>query len=202
MWPVSKSNSVQVSIKIKNKRGIRDEEPWTIPMGSTAKEMVQRRRKNGEGQSAPQKEESTYWHDRAKEETMNVYGIGTSTQVTVETEKKSMGIDDFLKIMTAQMKNLDPMGGSSADSSQYLAQMAQFTMLEQLNNVMDSLEGISTLTQQQISFSLVGKTVSVDDGLESVTGVVEKIRYREGIIYPVVNGKEYPMGMVKEVGGE
>ena len=49
---------------------------------------------------------------------MNIYGIGTSTQVKVETEKKSMGIDDFLKIMTAQMKNLDPMGGSSEDSSQ------------------------------------------------------------------------------------
>lgn len=133
---------------------------------------------------------------------MNVIGIGTSTQVTVETEKKSMGVDDFLKIMTAQMKNLDPMGGNSNDSSQYLAQMAQFTMLEQLNNVKDSLEGISTLAQQQISFSLVGKTVSVDDGLKSVTGVVEKIRYREGNIYPVVNGEEYPMGMVKEVGGE
>jgi flagellar basal-body rod modification protein FlgD len=118
----------------------------------------------------------------------------------VEPEKKSMGIDDFLKIMTAQMKNLDPMGGSSEDSSQYLAQMAQFTMLEQLNNVKDSLEGISILTQQQISFSLVGKTVSVDDGLKSITGVVEKIRYREGNIYPVINGEEYPMGMVKEVG--
>lgn len=133
---------------------------------------------------------------------MNVNGIGTNTQVMVETEKKSMGIDDFLKIMTAQMKNLDPMGGNSNDSSQYLAQMAQFTMLEQLNNVKDSLEGISILTQQQISFSLVGKTVSVDDGVKSVTGVVEKIRYREGYIYPVVNGEEYPMGMVKEVGGE
>jgi flagellar basal-body rod modification protein FlgD len=133
---------------------------------------------------------------------MNIYGIGASTQVKVETEKKSMGIDDFLKIMTAQMKNLDPMGGSSEDSSQYLAQMAQFTMLEQLNNVKDSLEGISILTQQQISFSLVGKTVSVDDGLKSITGVVEKIRYREGNIYPVINGEEYSMGMVKEVGEE
>lgn len=133
---------------------------------------------------------------------MNIYGIGTNTLMQVEPEKKSMGIDDFLKIMTAQMKNLDPMGGSSEDSSQYLAQMAQFTMLEQLNNVKDSLEGISILTQQQISFSLVGKTVSVDDGLKSITGVVEKIRYREGNIYPVINGEEYPMGMVKEVGEE
>lgn len=131
---------------------------------------------------------------------MNIYGIGTNTLMQVEPEKKSMGIDDFLKIMTAQMKNLDPMGESSEDSSQYLAQMAQFTMLEQLNNVKDSLEGISILTQQQISFSLVGKTVSVDDGLKSITGVVEKIRYREGNIYPVINGEEYPMGMVKEVG--
>ncbi|MGB4589252.1 MAG: flagellar hook capping FlgD N-terminal domain-containing protein [Clostridiaceae bacterium] len=133
---------------------------------------------------------------------MNINGIGTNAAVQVQTEKKSMGIDDFLKIMTAQMKNLDPMGGSSEDSSQYLAQMAQFTMLEQLNNVKDSLEGISILTQQQISFSLVGKTVTVDDGLNSITGVVEKIRYREGNIYPVINGEEYPMGMVKEVGEE
>ncbi|MBF7096318.1 flagellar hook assembly protein FlgD [Alkalibacter mobilis] len=134
---------------------------------------------------------------------MEVYGIGN--QMTPQEGLKSndsMDVQDFLKIMTAQLKNLDPMGESGADSSSYMTQMAQFTILEQLEGLTESLDNISTLTHQQLSFSLVGKTVKVNDVDETVTGEVEKIRFREGVVYPVVNGKEYSMGMISEVGEE
>ena len=137
---------------------------------------------------------------------MRVNGIGmpTTTSVTDSNQKPNdfMGVNDFLKIMTAQLQNLDPMGGNSADTGEYISQMAQFTMLEQLSTLAKSMESMTTLSQQQISFSLVGKNVSVFDGENSFSGVVEKVRYREGQAYPVINGMEYAMGMVHEVGGE
>jgi flagellar basal-body rod modification protein FlgD len=91
---------------------------------------------------------------------MSVYGIGsvTTAQTQTTTDKGSLNVDDFLKLMTAQLQNLDPMGENSTDSSKYITQMSQFTMLEQLGNVSESLNNLSVLSQQQISFSMVGKT--------------------------------------------
>ena len=137
---------------------------------------------------------------------MKINGIGMpnealSTQSAAKTND-AMGVDDFLKIMTAQLQNLDPMGGNSSDTGEYISQMAQFTMLEQLSTLATSLESMTTLSQQQLSFSLVGKKVSVFNGESSIEGVVDKIRYREGLAYPVINDVEYAMYMVQEVGGE
>ena len=137
---------------------------------------------------------------------MRINGIGIpNAAMNTENAAKAndaMGVDDFLKIMTAQLQNLDPMGENSADSSDYISQMAQFTMLEQMNNLASSLQNLSVLSQQQLSFSLVGKTTTLFDGEREITGVVEKVRYRDGYAYPVIDGKEYSMGMVIEVGEE
>jgi flagellar basal-body rod modification protein FlgD len=135
---------------------------------------------------------------------MSVYGIGTVTTTQTQTtkDKGSLNVDDFLKLMTAQLQNLDPMGENSTDSSEYISQMSQFTMLEQLGNVTESLNNLSVLSQQQISFSMVGKTATVNDGTNEIQGTVEKVRYRDGYAYPVINGTEYPMNMVSEIGGE
>jgi flagellar basal-body rod modification protein FlgD len=135
---------------------------------------------------------------------MSVYGIGsvTTAQTQTTTDKGSLNVDDFLKLMTAQLQNLDPMGENSTDSSKYITQMSQFTMLEQLGNVSESLNNLSVLSQQQISFSMVGKTATVNDGENDIKGLVEKVRYRNGYAYPVINGTEYPMSMVSEIGEE
>ena len=137
---------------------------------------------------------------------MRINGIGVqSTNVYGQEEVKSndtLDVNDFLKILTAQLKHMDPLGGNSSDPTEYINQMTQFTMLEQVNNLVSSIGTMTMLSQQQMSFSLVGKEVSIFDGEERFTGIVEKVRYREGVAYPVVNGKEYPMGFIEEIGGK
>ncbi len=137
---------------------------------------------------------------------MKIQGIGSTyaAQNQLDTAKSSqMGIDDFLKIMTAQLQNQDPMGGSK-DPGEYISQMAQFTMLEQLSALTDGINQISMLSEQQISFSLIGKTVKINQGAdkEAITGIVDKVRYKNGMAYPVIDGKEYSMGLVEEIGGK
>lgn len=137
---------------------------------------------------------------------MKINGIGTSSGVygsdsQVESND-TLDVNDFLKILTAQLQHMDPLGGSSSDPTEYINQMSQFTMLEQMNNLVASLDNMTILSQQQMSFSLVGKEVSIFDGETRFTGVVEKVRFREGMAYPVVNGTEYPMGVIEEVGGK
>ena len=105
-----------------------------------------------------------------------------------------------LSLLVMEMQNQDPL--NPVDNTEMVAQLAQFASLEQMNNLVSSIGTMTMLSQQQMSFSLVGKEVSIFDGEERFTGIVEKVRYREGVAYPVVNGKEYPMGFIEEIGGK
>jgi flagellar basal-body rod modification protein FlgD len=86
----------------------------------------------------------------------------------VPEKSKSLGDKDtFLKLLVAQLKYQDP--SKPADSTQFLAQTAQFTQVEKLGEVADMLKA-----QQLIgASSLVGKTVTyLDDSGAKLTGVI------------------------------
>jgi flagellar basal-body rod modification protein FlgD len=76
----------------------------------------------------------------------NINQIGTSTTsgTTSKTGNK-VGADQemFLKLLVAQMKNQDPL--NPTDSTQYTAQLAQFSSLEQLTGINDKLNKLLDL---------------------------------------------------------
>jgi flagellar basal-body rod modification protein FlgD len=82
----------------------------------------------------------------------------------------------FLKLMVAQLKNQDPM--NPQDSSQFLAQTAQFTSLEKLTDVASQT---SQALSAQLAFGasgLVGRTVTYTgaDGAAK-TGAVSSVNF-------------------------
>ena len=54
--------------------------------------------------------------------------------------------------------------------------------------------------QQQYSFSLIGKEVTVIDGEETITGTVDKVKFQNGIAMLQVKDNYYYLGSVIEVG--
>jgi flagellar basal-body rod modification protein FlgD len=78
--------------------------------------------------------------------------------------------------------------------------MAQFATLEQLTSVTENLSLLTLMSQQQYSFSLIGKEVTVADEEGNVTGIVEKVKFHNGIALLQVNGDYYYLGSVIEVG--
>lgn len=73
---------------------------------------------------------------------------------------KSMGKEDFLRILTEQLKHQDPF--NTMDPSQMIGQLSQFSMLEQLTNMNAAMtSGLSALTLQTAAsaVSYIGKTV-------------------------------------------
>ena len=77
--------------------------------------------------------------------------------------KKTLGKDDFLKIMITQMKNQDPTKPFNAD--EMAAQMAQYASVEQLQNVNQNLNKMQTdhqTSDRMEMTALIGKTVTVD----------------------------------------
>src|SRR5688572_18900668 len=89
----------------------------------------------------------------------------------------TLGKDDFLKLMVAQMSQMDPLAEGGNDPSKSMETMTQFSILEQLTNLTKSNENLSALTSNQSAVALIGKTVTYsNDAGEPVTGKVESVQ--------------------------
>ncbi len=128
------------------------------------------------------------WHSQAPEEL-----------------RKELGKDDFLKLLLTQLSYQDPL--SPVDNKDFIAQMAQFSSLEQMQNVSTQLE---KLTQYQLqagvmtqATSLLGRTVTIvnpeGEDAEPIVGEVAKVKIIDGWPQVEVDGKTYPLGLVVEV---
>ncbi|MFL0413194.1 flagellar hook assembly protein FlgD [Sphingomonas sp. 179-I 2A4 NHS] len=94
--------------------------------------------------------------------TIGNLGIGTANAAAKNAAAKSptMGQADFLKLMTAQMKNQDPF--DPVDNTQMVAQMAQFSSLAGITEMGSTLKAIADklgATSMQDAVSYVGRTV-------------------------------------------
>lgn len=135
-----------------------------------------------------------------------VDAIGSSTYTTdrgtkIVSETNGLDKNAFLKILTAELSNQDPMNAS--DSTQYVAQMAQFASLEQMSNIDSRLE-------LQEAANMLGKSVimnTVDDEGNPYAGLVKSIiRYSTGLNLNVeinqngnTSNREFTMDDVKEI---
>jgi flagellar basal-body rod modification protein FlgD len=85
----------------------------------------------------------------------------TSPDVPSSAPVKILGKDDFLNLLVTQLQNQDPL--NPADSTEFTAQLAQFSSLEQLNNINDNLENMklfqNAVTNSQ-AVSFIGKTIT------------------------------------------
>lgn len=74
---------------------------------------------------------------------------------------KDMGKEQFLQLLVTQLKNQDPL--NPMEDQEFIAQMAQFSSLEQLVNLNTSMEGLTEATNNQQMFSAtsyIGKYVT------------------------------------------
>ena len=84
----------------------------------------------------------------------------TSQTASASTGAETLGQADFLKLMTAQLKNQDPF--SPVDNTQMVAQMAQFSSLQGITDMNTTLKAISDklgATTASDALAYVGKTV-------------------------------------------
>lgn len=100
--------------------------------------------------------------------------------------------DAFLQLLVAQLKHQDPM--KPMDDTAFIAEMAQFSSLEQMQNLNKLLEkqmGFQALTQAS---SMIGKHVTLQepgDNGQIIKGRVDEIRSGGGEVRVVIEGKEY-----------
>jgi len=109
-------------------------------------------------------------------ETTNVTGQATQTE---KKDSKNLDQGDFLKLLVAQLKNQDPM--NPMDNTDFTAQMAQFSSLEQLMNVNENLQILTTsanATNSAQAMSLIGKEVKAEgNSIHVKNGIASDISF-------------------------
>ncbi|AEY66576.1 flagellar hook capping FlgD N-terminal domain-containing protein [Clostridium sp. BNL1100] len=107
-----------------------------------------------------------------------------------------LGKNDFLNLLVTQLRYQDPL--QPVDDKEFIAQMAQFSSLEQMQNMNGSM------TKSQ-AFTLIGKvitaTTSDDKTLEvnSVQGTVTSVKMKDGKTFVVVNNKDVDVDSITQV---
>jgi len=106
----------------------------------------------------------------------------------------TVGYDDFLQLLIAQMRNQDPT--SPTDMSQYMSQFAQLSSVEQAiqtNTKLDTLLSSSALSQAD---SLIGHTASfTSENGEANTGVITAVYITQsGAVATLDNGVQVALG--------
>ncbi len=120
----------------------------------------------------------------------------TLSSDTTKKPTASMDKNDFLKILITQLSHQDPT--QPLGDKEFIAQMAQFSSLEQITNMSEALTKVADLVTRSQALSLLGANVDVADGQSLVSGIVDAVTAGD---YPqlMVNGKYYDYSQVQKI---
>jgi len=85
----------------------------------------------------------------------------------------NLGLQDFLKILLTQLSYQDPL--KPMDNQEFMAQIAQFTSLEQTQQLNDKLDQLITNQAALQSVGLIGRKVDIQTSTGQVTGTVASL---------------------------
>ena len=133
--------------------------------------------------------------------TVSPVGSSTTTAATkspVASSKTDLGSDAFLKLMVAQLKYQDPM--NPAQGTEFLAQTAQFTMVEKLSQLaQQNADGLSAQRALQAG-SMIGKTVAFTDANGVLQqGVATSARLLPGGPVLQVDGQDVALSSIEQI---
>jgi flagellar basal-body rod modification protein FlgD len=98
---------------------------------------------------------------------MTISAVSSSTATSPAT---SLSMQDFLKVLLTQLTYQDPL--KPMDNQQFLAQIAQFTSLQQTQQLNSNISQLLTNQASLQSVGLIGRSVDLNTSSGPVTGTV------------------------------
>lgn len=131
---------------------------------------------------------------------------------TKQTGNSELGKDAFLKLLITQLQHQDPT--NPMDDREFISQMAQFSSLEQMQNMTKAMESLLASQQQtqMMNYStFIGKEVKwheltdkVDEDKKPIvnegTGVIQSLKFVDGnVVFVLADGKEITPGNISAI---
>lgn len=93
-----------------------------------------------------------------------------ATTAAVPAAASSLGLDDFVKVLTTQLTYQDPL--KPMDNQEFMAQMAQFTALEQTQQINDRMQQLIDNQATLQSIGLIGRSIDFSTATGRSSGTV------------------------------
>lgn len=134
---------------------------------------------------------------------MQVNTVGNETSGTKYVAQE-LGKDEFLQLLVTQLRLQDPL--EPIKEREFIAQLAQFSTLEGVNNLSQELSVLTDLQRallwqsaDQTAVNMIGCQVTLDVTEGEITGIVSGVRWHGGKPQIIVEGQAYDIGYVKEL---
>ena len=135
------------------------------------------------------------WADVLQED-VDKNAFNKMNQTDGRMKSSELGKDDFLKLLITQLSNQDPT--SPMENTEFIAQMAQFSSLEQMTNMSSSFTKMASFINSSEAASTLGRTVELNVGDTTTTGIVEGATRGENPQI-LVNGMYYNMDQIAAI---
>ena len=109
---------------------------------------------------------------------------------------QELGKDDFLQILVTQLKYQDPT--KPMEDKEFIAQMAQFSSLEQMTNMSSEFSELSATLKGSQAMNLIGRDVEIAKGDSIIKGSVDAVT-KGGFPQILVNGAYYDYDDITKV---
>ncbi len=103
--------------------------------------------------------------------------------------RQTLGQEEFLRLITVQLTNQDPL--KPTDDTSFMAQMAQFSALEQSSQMARDMAALRSDLHFQSASALLGREVTVHTDSGPVTGIVDSVDSSSGSVRLIIGGKAY-----------
>lgn len=117
---------------------------------------------------------------------------------------KELGKDDFLKLLVTQVRYQDPL--KPTEDKEFIAQLAQFSSLEQMQNLNTSFSSLANMQNSLFTASVMGQAVSLIgrqvEGVENeqaFSGLVNGMKIVDGVPVILVDGKEVNISSITKI---
>lgn len=144
----------------------------------------------------------------------NDYYLSSYSKPVKETGNSNLGKDAFLQLLITQLQNQDPT--NPMDDRDFIAQMAQFSSLEQMQNMTTAMNSLLESQQQSqlMNYStFIGKEVQWHEITEEKdaegkfivangTGSIKSLKFVDGeAVFTLADGKEISPGNISGIIG-
>lgn len=126
---------------------------------------------------------------------MPVESIGIENKSVAPSSNTTLGQEDLFKILLTELSFQDPL--DPMDNKDFIAQLAQFTNLEQTRQFNDKLESLLTVQSADQSIILLGKTIEIKTSSNPEVGQVIAVNFDNGS--PIMTIKKADGSFISDV---